>query len=518
MLNDAPGSIFGPGLVFHDRYRLDEAVATGGMAQVWRGRDLILQRPVAIKLLHPHLATDEKTNERFHREAIAAARLTHPNIVPTFDTGSDHGATYIVLGLVDGPTLGSALEKQTFSAWTTCMLGAQVAGALDHAHRQGLVHRDIKPSNVMLVDNNERVMVADFGISRVITETIDPSLTLPGFVMGTPEYIAPELMKGAEAGPSVDIYALGVLLHQMFCGHTIADVPTQDVAHTTSSAATPCPHLPQALAEIVYTATQQNPQDRYSTASEMQDALRTAEAHFQKHESPKLAQHIEPSPDAHPTQAIPRTSVPQRRVVAQKPNPLKEITVTRRAQRRLKTISLVAVLFAVVLAASLGRFLASLSDEDKTAKTSSNTPISVTNAISFDPLGSDKAENEAQTKNLIDGDPGTSWATETYSNRSFGNLKQGVGIVVSLSSSTPLDDIKVTSPSSGWSASIYVTDQSSKALTGWGLPTTSLANVNAGTTTFRLEGSKGSQILLWITDLGNANKVQIENISIDAHA
>jgi serine/threonine protein kinase len=513
VVNEAPGSIFAPGLVFQTRYRLDEPLAAGGMAQVWRGEDLVLQRSVAIKLLHPHLANDETVMERFRREAIAAARLAHPNIVPTFDTGSDHGVSYIVLGLIDGPDLATVLKEHTFTPLQTCALGRQIADALDYAHRQGLIHRDIKPSNVLLVDDNTRVMVADFGIARVISESLDPSLTLPGVAIGTPHYLAPEITKDVEPGPSVDIFSLGILLHEMHCGHAITDVPTQDIKPEDVGRVQLCPNIPRPLNDIVSKATRHDPNDRYITAAELRDALRDAEAEFQKSLTPPPPP--PPDQDPNPTSAIPPVRPLTPKALKPTKQPIKDVALARVAARKRKTTTFIVIGLLILAAILIGRFFGGLSASHHTTKATPPTPITFNTAASFDPLGSDKAENESQTKNAIDNDPSTSWATETYSNHTFGNLKAGVGLVLTLSEPATITDIKVTSPSTDWAASIYVAPQAAPALAGWGHPITQQTHIDAGSTTFHLSGAEGGSVLIWITDLGKNNKVTIADVSLD---
>ena len=181
------------GRLLGGRYRLDELVASGGMAQVWRGTDEVLRRQVAVKLLHPHLAADGSFVTRFRQEAVAAARLAHPGIVAIYDTCSEAGTEAIVMELVPGRTLRERLDDPApIDPWQAAGLAAQVAEALDAAHRAGLVHRDIKPANVLLAGDG-RVKVADFGIAKA-AEGAD--LTQPGLMVGTAKYVAPEQVEG----------------------------------------------------------------------------------------------------------------------------------------------------------------------------------------------------------------------------------------------------------------------------------------------------------------------------------
>src|SRR5438552_1715991 len=175
------------------RYRLVRLIDRGGMAEVWEGRDEILDRPVAIKVLHPSLAGDGQFQERFRLEAVAAARLAHPNVVATFDTGLDGGVAYIVMELVAGRTLREVLRDEgPLPMVKAVAMAAAVADALHYAHQAGFVHRDVKPGNI-LIGYDGRVKVADFGIAKAAT---DRDLTQSGAILGTAKYLAPEQVGG----------------------------------------------------------------------------------------------------------------------------------------------------------------------------------------------------------------------------------------------------------------------------------------------------------------------------------
>src|SRR5215213_9745822 len=255
------------------------------MAEVWEAEDDILGRPVAVKILHPHLAADESFRERFRREAIAAARLAHPNVVATFDTGTDGGITFIVMELVDAPTLRQVLnETGPMAPGRVVHIGAQVADALKYAHKSGVVHRDIKPANILVCPDG-RVKVADCGIAKAVedSEPDRPSpseaLTSTGTIVGTAQYLSPEQVDGRAVDGRADVYALGVVLYEMLCGRPPFTGDT-DMAvalkHITTSPLAPRQvraGIPKAMEAVVLRAMAKAPEHRYQSAAELQTAL-----------------------------------------------------------------------------------------------------------------------------------------------------------------------------------------------------------------------------------------------------
>lgn len=196
-----------------DRYRLDEFIASGAAAAVWRARDVRLARDVAIKLLLPHRAADEVAVGRFRVEALATARATHPNAVRVYDACTDGAMTFLVMELVHGPSLAACDLPVT--AAVGAAIATQVSGALAAAHARDLVHRDVKPGNV-LVDASGRVKVVDFGIARVLDAPT--GLTLPHIGLGTARYVAPEMVDQGEVGPWTDVYGLGLTIWEALAG------------------------------------------------------------------------------------------------------------------------------------------------------------------------------------------------------------------------------------------------------------------------------------------------------------
>ena len=207
-----------------DRYQPIEQIGTGGMATVWKARDTLLGRFVAIKRLLPHLAGDTEAAARFKREAQAAARLSHPGIVTVFDTGEDADGPFIVQELVDGTTLAAHLAQTgAMGSQPVIDIVSQVAAALDHAHALGVIHRDIKPAN-LIIESDGRVRLADFGIARTVD---DPAtITTSGELVGTITYLAPEILAGRPATPATDIYSLGAVTFELLSGRPPYQAPT----------------------------------------------------------------------------------------------------------------------------------------------------------------------------------------------------------------------------------------------------------------------------------------------------
>src|SRR3954468_1453134 len=203
------------GEVLADRYELLELVGTGGMSSVYKAHDTLLERNVALKVLHGHYSEDAEYVERFRREARAAAQLSHPNIVTVIDRGEAEGRHFIVLEYIDGQNLNQLVEsKGRLPVRTALELGIEIGHALAFAHESGLVHRDVKPQNVLL--GNGDVKVTDFGIARSVD--VKQGLTQTGTVLGTSDYIAPEQASGHPVSALSDVYSLGVVIYELLAG------------------------------------------------------------------------------------------------------------------------------------------------------------------------------------------------------------------------------------------------------------------------------------------------------------
>lgn len=236
------------------------------MATVWRARDKTLGRPVAIKRLLPHLASDPSAAQRFRREARAAAALSHPGIVTVFDTGEDDDGPFIVLELIEGQTVAERLSEQgPFDPSESAAIVNSVASALDHAHSNGVVHRDIKPSNLIL-DHDGQVRLADFGIARTVEDPTE--VTTSGELVGTVTYMAPEILMGEPPSPASDIYSLAAVTHEMLTGTPPyqADNVGALLQAIRDGEPSPMKDVPVGMAEMVRRAMARNPTDRPGSA------------------------------------------------------------------------------------------------------------------------------------------------------------------------------------------------------------------------------------------------------------
>jgi serine/threonine-protein kinase len=265
--------------LFADRYRLERRLGVGGMATVQLAFDTRLERNVAVKLLAEHLADDSSFVSRFRREALAAARLVHPNVVQVFDFGLDDEThrNFIVMEYVDGPSCAEILrERGTLPPDEAVEILAQSCRGLAYAHRHQVVHRDVKPGN-LLRSRDGMIKLADFGIAKAAEQS---DITKVGSVLGTAAYLAPEQARGEPAGPASDMYALGVVAYQLLAGRLPYDAASlTDLARLQESG--PPPRLdevttgvPPALAAAVARALHRDPDQRYADAGEMETALR----------------------------------------------------------------------------------------------------------------------------------------------------------------------------------------------------------------------------------------------------
>jgi serine/threonine-protein kinase len=498
------------GRIVSGRYRLDRLVAGGGMAQVWAGTDAVLNRRVAVKLLRPHLAADTRFLTRFRREAIAAARLNHSNIVAIYDTCSEPGIEAIVMELVPGTTLRARLDEAgRLPVAEVLDIGAQVAAALTEAHEAGLVHRDIKPANILLDPSDEdprcRVVVTDFGIAKAVASEGDTTdLTRVGTVLGTAKYLAPEQVEGRPVDGRTDVYALGVVLYEALCGQPpfVGDSEVGTALARLHREARPPRQLradvPREVEAVVERAMARRPEDRFASAAELRAAL--------------LAATPAPPRPAPPEPADETVGMPAESFV--------------RSERTWLVPTVVVIGVAAILAGVgllLGRNGSDLLDRAFGGETTTTvgstttappTPVEITGSAAFDPAAGD-GENDGQLALLADGDPATTWSTSRYNDPDpFPAFKPGVGVALELGAAGELSQLVVQSPGTGWEAEVYVADAPAEDLEGWGAEPVATFVADRAEVTVDLAGARGEAVLIWITSVNGQHRASIGEVEL----
>ncbi len=533
-LQPVVGTTHRAGTLLGDRYRFEELIANGGMAQVWRATDEVLNRTVAVKLLHQHLSDDESFLQRFRAEAISAARLNHRNIVAIYDTvgracaddlidltkpanaangqleaPTEAPTEAIVMELIDGHTLRDLMNQPgPVDVNEVVRIVGAVATALDVAHQSSVVHRDIKPSNILIATDG-RVVVTDFGIAKA-ERSLD--LTRTGDVMGTAKYLAPEQVTGDQVDGRADLYSLGVVLYEAVCGRPPFDGGNQmatAIARTQSDPPKPRliqPGCSKELEAVLLRALERNPADRFGSGADFRLAI---------------------------NEAIDAGGVPAD-LDAPLPAPVisvadEETTSQSLAQAErtwmIPAFGVIGIAGALILAAvffggtSTGRDLVretadavGISEQEPVAAPTetvpvppvdpdlSGQPVGFVASAALDPFG-DSTEHGDKAPLVHDDNPATFWRTEQYNNRQFGSLKPGVGLWVALDEVTDLQTLLITSSATDWSADIYVATGAGATLEEWGTPVESLTGLSAETSV-DLTGLSGDAVLIWITDLG----------------
>jgi hypothetical protein len=417
-----------PRISLADRYVLEAEIAGGGMGIVWRARDEVLARPVAIKVLHPRLSHDEAFLARFRREALAAARLAHPNIVAIYDTGSDAGEDgierhYIVMELCGRGTIEDR-EPGPVDPSRTTRIGAAVCEALDYAHSHEVWHRDIKPANILVTDDGT-LKVADFGIARAAFVTGD--ITTTGTILGTVRYISPEQARGEEPDGRSDLYSLGVVLYELVAGRPpfVAETPVATAMKHVHDAPPPPRSIragiPKRLEAIILKALEKDPADRWQDAREMGNALGGSDG---------TTQVLGPLPGTAPRRA-PATTAPGSGADVRWLWPV---------------LGIIAVV--VLLALFIPRLVGESDDSggpggDRNGGSGgTGQAIEIVAASDFDPPPGDESEHPGEVNLAFDGNPASAWATESYDDP-FGVLKEGVGLLFDLGSDAEVASVRI---------------------------------------------------------------------------
>jgi eukaryotic-like serine/threonine-protein kinase len=467
------------------RYVLHERIASGGMASVWRAEDEVLARPVAVKLLHEDLAQDEEFLERFRREAVAAARLSHPRIVRIYDTGADGENVFIVMELFEGEDLGAILSRGPLEPGRAAWIVSSALDGLGHAHEQGLVHRDVKPGNI-LVGRDGEVKVTDFGVAKAAT---DLDLTQTGRILGSVRYLSPEQVEGGEVGPASDLYSAGLVLYEALTGRPAFEADSDLATANLRLTQDPMPPravrggIPRELERVTLRALARDPADRFPSAGEMRLAIgrslgdSTGEI---------------PAVRARPAQAR-RAPAPGHA----------EASFFR--SWMLVPLVLLALTAIIVVAGlvfgglELGGPLGVRPAQDGAG----GTVLEIVRTDDVDPEG-DGRENGDQTPLAVDGDPSTAWETERYDSAPLGGLKSGVGLLIELSAASEVSSIELDSTLPGWTFEVRAADSPEAAISSAPRPDASgdtLFRAAGGTTRLELEPFRARVIVVWITGL-----------------
>jgi tRNA A-37 threonylcarbamoyl transferase component Bud32 len=431
------------GTLISGRFRLEEQVGSGGMSTVYRAFDEILERTVAIKLMHRSLSGDPQQLERFRREARAAARLSHPNVVTVIDAGEDDDHPFIVFEFVDGETLKGRIKRLgRLPVVEAVAYAIEIGRALAAAHAERLVHRDVKPQNV-LIDAEGRAKVTDFGIARSLE---DGGLTATGRVLGTTDYVSPEQALGEDVTAESDIYSLGIVLYEMVTGELPFRAESQ-VGVAMKHVQDPMPdvqlrrhEVSAALAAVIERATSKQVENRYASADELVWDLEQAlaiEAARAGEASGEATTVLRALPDETGDLAPGRLRHPRRVLVLS----------------GLVVAALIAAAVLVVTNARRGGDEAA----PATAAPPEPTPVRIVSAQAHDPYGDDRSEHPEEASRVLDADPATTWSTEQYSTGQLN--KAGVGLYLDAGTPLAARRLDIRTPTPGFEVKIYGSNQ-----------------------------------------------------------
>jgi eukaryotic-like serine/threonine-protein kinase len=475
------------GTLLCNRFRLEEKIGSGGMSTVYRAFDETLERWVAIKVLHADMSQDEAQLERFRREARAAARLSHPNVVTVIDAGEDDGRPFIVFEYVEGETLKDRIRRYgRLPVADAIAYAIEIGRGLMAAHAERIVHRDVKPQNV-LIDLEGRAKVTDFGIARSLE--LD-GLTAAGRVLGTTDYVAPEQAIGEGATEQSDLYSLGVCLWEMltgdvpFKGENQVAIAMQHVRDPLPDVTTFRPEVSAIVASVVDRATRKELKNRYQSVEEMVHDLEQALA-------------IEARRGADMTDEA--TTV----LRALPGDTAGWVPLRIRSPRRIIAVAAIALVAAAVV-------VAVLASRTSTGETGDAAPRKVAKGVErvkfaavndYDPEG-DNRESPNSVKLAIDGNRATSWKTEHYTSGFEGANKSGVGLMVRTKKPVSATELDLISPFANWEGTVYgAHGDVPKDIRGWQKLSGSFTAKSENKIKLDTAGQPFDRYLVWITKL-----------------
>jgi eukaryotic-like serine/threonine-protein kinase len=502
------------------RYRLDARIGHGGMSTVYRAFDTVLERQVAIKLMHREIASDSYQLERFRREARAVAQLNHPHIVTVIDAGEwdapqgpadiQAGTPYIVLEYVGGETLKDLIRREApLEVPAALAYAIEIARALGAAHNREIVHRDVKPQNVLL-SGEGGAKITDFGIARTLTEE---GLTMDGRVLGTTDYVSPEQALGQAVTGQSDVYSLGVVLYEMltgsvpFKGESPVAVAMMHVREEVPDVQLARPEISAAAAVILERATAKDLSKRYPNMAgmiaDMEEALALEAAR-----SGQATGEV--------TAVLRTLPAPARRLLPWR--------VRHPARWAVSLILLVAIV-AVTLVAAAGHTHSGTGVAPGVSSSPGTKPIVLKQdaASSYNPFGTGP-EHAEDVSSVIDGDLNTSWSTEHYIEGNLG--KPGLGVYLDAAPGVVARSIEIQTPTPGFLAAVYASTKLSASASSQSRATTLAARgwtqlaperTIASHSTIAINSSRilYRYYLVWITKLGSPRETaEISEITL----
>lgn len=533
------------------RYLLEGTIASGGMADVWRARDLNLGRTVAVKLLRESVADDPVIAERFRREAQALAKLTHPNIVPVYDCVEEHGQVALVMRLIEGKSLRTLLDEAgddgragQLTVHLTVHIGRAIAAALAKAHEENILHRDIKPGNILIMERGE-VLLTDFGIAKPLKASEDDQtdLTRRDIMMGTAKYLSPEQVQGRTLDARADIYSLGLVLYECLAGNVPFKGDNDQATAIARLERDPTPlggiraDVPSTVIAVIHKMLRRKPENRFSSCHEVAEALETAIKHVHdaitpadgfsstasapttQRPRPVLNDPLMPQREVRLPTSQPRDTTPAALRVVRDKTPRgvaradSALPASQRTSVKRNYIPIALLLVAaMVMSVMLWRGLENTKSSTITSVVDNVVvgPVSVTSIRSYDPNGDDGLENEDMIPFLTDNNPDTSWTTVCYGNQYFGS-KAGVGILLQLSG-IGLGTLATTFGTAPWSAEVFASTSETvpTSLDGWGLRVANASSLTAGAATFEV-ASPARNVLLVLREAGRSSTCSNNN-------
>jgi tRNA A-37 threonylcarbamoyl transferase component Bud32 len=480
------------------RYRLESKLGSGGMSTVYLAVDEVLDRRVAIKVLHREISDQPDQLERFRREARAVASLSHPNLVAVIDAGEDGGHPYIVFEYVPGETLKKRIDADgRLGLDEATAYAIEIGRGLAAAHAARLIHRDVKPQNV-LIDAEGRAKITDFGIARSLEAH---GLTATGRVLGTTDYVSPEQAMGKEVDPRTDVYSLGIVLYEMLTGdvpfqaETQVGVAMKHVNENVPDVQRARPETSAALAAALERAVAKDPNDRYADMN-----------HFLSDLEGALEVEVVRAGASTGEATTVLDSVPKRQ---------RRFLTKRRISWAAVLLLIAAATAAIAIAALTGS--EGPSREVPPEAESGGDTIEVVEALDFDPPPGDEEEHEDELSFATDGnETGTGWSTEGYETADFSGLKDGVGLVLDAGEPVTPTELAITTAVPGWTAEIYGSDASSppETLEDWGDPLAGSIEIAEDEQLIQLNAvAPNRYFLIWVTELAESDDGFVAEVS-----